>query len=72
MVPTEKGWEQGVMMPLDYEPVPTGNVTIIPADGAIPPRAHVLKKAELADGVDAVRYMPHFASCSDPERFRKR
>jgi len=76
MLPTEKGWTLSppTLMPLDREPVENGNCTIIPAtpDG-IPPRVHVLKKAEIEAGVPegTLRYMTHFVTCPEAGRFRR-
>lgn len=50
----------GKRMPVDLEPNPDGNV-VIREDGL----AHVLSE-KAARAVGGVRYMPHFATCSNP------
>lgn len=73
MIPTEAGWQSAKprIMPIDAEPVADGNVVIIPADGAIPPRAKVLKKGE-EPPAGALRYVSHFGTCPEAKQFRKR
>jgi hypothetical protein len=70
---TETGWQAAPprMMPLNPEPVPDGNVIILPGVGARPPLAHVLKKGEAAP-VGALRYVTHFAECPYAADFRRR
>lgn len=75
LIPTIQGWERTppTLMPLDPDPVENGNVVIEPGveDKAIPPRARTLKKGE-EPPVGVLRYVSHFATCTDPGRFRKR
>lgn len=54
--------EAGKRMPLDIEPNPDGNMTLILA-GVL-----VARKAQL----DETRYMPHHATCPEVGQFRKR
>lgn len=72
MVTTEAGWRAAPpkLMPIDVEPVEDGNVVILPASGAIPPRAKVLKKGQDAPP-GALRYRSHFATCPEAGRFRR-
>lgn len=76
MIPTLAGWEKTppTIMPIDFEPVPDGNVIILPAEpvAAIPPRAKTLKKGEaetLPEGT--LRYKSHFATCPFAKDFRR-
>lgn len=70
---TEAGWRSSPpkMMPIDVEPVEDGNVVIIPANGAIPARAKVLKKGQ-EPPPGALRYKSHFATCPDAGKWRRR
>lgn len=61
----------GKAIPLDAEPVPAGNIVDTGqrlADGRLLMR--ILKGAEEAPA-GATRYVSHFATCTDPERFRR-
>lgn len=74
LLPTFSGWglSPPKMMPLDVEPHPHGNVVIEPAEGAIPPRARVLKKGqEQGLAPDRKRYMTHFATCPRAASYRR-
>lgn len=74
LIPTFSGWglSPPKMMPLDVEPNPDGNVVIEPAEGAIPPRARVLKRGQAQSlPPDRLRYMPHFATCPDVKSYRR-
>ena len=54
----------GKSVPLDAEPAEKGNYWIN-ANGV----AHCLKKGETTD---QPRYISHYATCTDPGRFRKK
>jgi hypothetical protein len=70
---TEAGWQDTPprLMPVSVEPVPGGNVLILPAEDGRPPLAHVMKKGEVAPE-GAVRYVSHFAECPAAADFRRR
>lgn len=69
---------KGKNMPLDLHPTVTGNVRltgeqITGNDGHHGPECEVLGKPQLTDQLpDDLRYTSHFATCSDPERHRRR
>lgn len=60
----------GTPMPLNARPDPKGNIrlqtTVI--DGVLV--ATVIEQAELFTPIPDVRYMPHWATCLDPEYWR--
>ena len=61
----------GTPMPLDWWPNPLGNVRIVYVDGSATPRALVVEQADLfAPDVDT-RWMPHHATCTDPEQAKR-
>lgn len=61
--------EHGKHMPVDAEPHPAGNITLIPrADGGA--TAHVLQKHEHAGG--AALYRSHFTTCVDALNWRRK
>lgn len=61
--------ERGKHMPVDAEPHPAGNITLIPrADGGA--TAHVLQKFESAGG--AALYRSHFATCVNAADWRRK
>lgn len=57
---------EGKAMPVNVEPVDTGNVALLPTS---PPRATVLKASERYEGP---RFVSHFASCPDADLHRRR
>lgn len=58
----------GKRAPVDAEPNPAGNLILLPS----PHGAPTSKVADLLDDPDAPRYMPHFATCPDADKFRNR
>jgi hypothetical protein len=55
-------------MPVDADPHPAGNITLLPLpDGGA--TAHVLAKFESAGGKP--RYRPHFETCPDAKNWRR-
>jgi hypothetical protein len=59
--------EQGKWMPYDSTPNPDGGLTLIGHDDS---GVALVKVIDLFTPADAVRYMAHWATCSDPEFFR--
>jgi hypothetical protein len=60
--------ERGKRMPVDAEPHPAGNITLIPLpDGGV--TAHVLQKFESAGS--AARYRSHFVTCVNASDWRR-
>lgn len=59
-------------MPIDVEPNPDGNVTLVA--GPISPHATVHPKGGQVDlfGQADTRYMPHHATCPDADSWRRR
>jgi hypothetical protein len=55
--------DRGKRLPLDAMPNPAGNVRLTGGN------AIVLKKDDVYDGP---RYMPHFATCKDADKWRKK
>lgn len=69
--------ENGKKMPLDEAPNPDGNVilpgAIIDTDHGPAPLAIVLGNTnDLFGDPDTTRYMPHHATCTKVDRFRRR
>ena len=60
----------GKNLPVDAVPVPNGNVAIIqPDDPRDQPLAYVGK---IPDHAPPERYYPHFATCKDADKWRKK
>jgi len=65
--------EGGNRMPCDAEPVPGGNVRIIPAGNGRPAQARITPNGmiDLFDpDDDGVRHVSHFATCPDANEWR--
>ncbi len=65
----------GRRLPIDAEPVDTGNVIIDgqerdPRNGELMPKAIVLGKADTPLG-DPVRFVSHFSTCPNAGQFRR-
>lgn len=61
--------ERGKAMPVDAEPHPAGNITLIPRpDGGA--TAHVLQKHETAGG--AALHRSHFSTCARADDWRRK
>lgn len=58
-------------MPIDFEPVPDGNVVLEEVAGQDAPLAHVLGSGALDLYSGALRRMPHFATCKDAASWRR-
>lgn len=61
-------------MPVDFEPVPLGNLRIIPSVGRLlPPMAVVVPALSLFpdDADDGTRYVSHFTTCPEADQHRK-
>lgn len=54
-------------MPVDAAPNPDGNLTMTPGSG---PGAPLVEVVNLFTDPEAVRYMPHHATCPNVEEFR--
>lgn len=65
--------ESGKMTPIDAVASEGGNVVIRPAfDASEAPIAHVLTAPELARPALEARHMPHFATCPNAAKHRRR
>lgn len=65
---------KGGHLPVDFDPVPHGNLRIIPSMArAVPPMAVVVPAVSLFpdEADDGTRYISHFASCPDADEHRK-
>lgn len=54
-------------MPVDAQPVPTGNLVLVRRGGRVHARGHNPEK----DGVDCPRRVSHFATCPQAAAWRK-
>lgn len=66
--------EQGKSMPVDAEPVEGGNVYFVGSPGSLVVR--VLSDPqptldEQTDSADGLRYLSHFATCPQADRWRR-
>lgn len=64
----------GKNMPCDYEPVKfrynfLSNIRLVTKEGEIT-GADIVRSAN--ESYDAIGYFPHWATCSNPEKFKKR
>ena len=71
LIPTDRA---GVLMPVDAEPNEAGNIVLRWSQSRRRQEAHTLTRHEKENPslMVEVRYMPHFATCTDPTQFRKR
>lgn len=60
--------EAGKPMPINAEPDPKGNLVVV---GVEHDGTRQVKVADLFTPADAVRYMPHWATCPKAEEFRR-
>lgn len=60
----------GKTMPVDADPTPRGDFYLVTADDGTIEAHHVRTHPEKL-GEDVDRYTSHFATCDNPERFRR-
>lgn len=62
-------------MPMDPEPVENGNLEIVGTirarSGSMVPKVQYRDPGEMSMFEDDVRYVAHFASCPDADRWRR-